>query len=136
MCINSTKAYQKENIVLIAAFLLIFSGIILLIITESQDTYTMNIIQGFHSENRHIEITLQVKPSTCDLSTQYKKNRAEISSLLLGKTCLIVPNLSWQHSDLNWEAGQHPFMMMSCDRRMLILVVDASEGMASPSKLY
>lgn len=94
MCINSTKAYQKENTVLIAAFLLIFSGIILLIITESQDTYTMNIIQGFHSENRHIEITLQVKPSTCDLSTQYKKNRAEISSLLLGKTCLIVPNLS------------------------------------------
>lgn len=70
MCINSTKAHQKENIVHIAACLLIFSSTILLIETENQDNYTMNIIQGFHCKNRHIEITLQVKPSTSDLSTQ------------------------------------------------------------------
>lgn len=119
----------------IAAFLLIFSGIVLLLITENQNTYTTSI-QGFHCENRHIEITLQVKLSTSDLSTQEKKIRVEIGSLLLGKTCLIVPNLSRQRSDLNWEAVQHPFMMMSCDRRMPILVVDVSEGVASTSKLY
>lgn len=73
MCINSTKAHQKENIVHIAAFLLIFSGTILLIKTENQDTCTMSIIQGFHGENRHIEITLQVKPFTSDLSINKRK---------------------------------------------------------------
>lgn len=77
MCINSTNAQQKENIVHIAAFLFNFSGTILIIKTENQDTYTISIIQDFHCQNGNIEITLQVKPSTPDLSTQEKKNRAE-----------------------------------------------------------
>lgn len=70
MCINSTKAHQKENIVHIVTFLLVFSGAIVLMKTENRDTYTLSIIQGFHCKNGHTEITLQVKPCTSDLSTQ------------------------------------------------------------------
>lgn len=61
---------HNEITVHIAAFPFIFSGTILIITTENQDTYAMSIIQGFHCKNEHIEITLQVKPSTPDLSTQ------------------------------------------------------------------
>lgn len=60
-----------------------------------------------------------------------------MSSLLLGKICLIVaPNLSRHCSDLNWEAVQDRFMIMSCDRSMHILLVDANGGMVSPREFY
>lgn len=58
-----------------------------------------------------------------------------MSSLLLGKICLIVAlNLSRHCSDLNWEAVQHHFMILSCDRSIHILLVDTNGGMVNPAK--
>ncbi|RLW11138.1 hypothetical protein DV515_00001430 [Chloebia gouldiae] len=98
---------------------------ILLIKTENQDTYTMSIFQGFHCENRHIEITLQCtllyQSILIAIFCRLRTCNSIIPQGCIGVMIHIQTDYFRQkaHCNLKWHCKHFSFEVILCTRQGL-----------------